>query len=158
LEVTLEERSPFTRILVPTDGSEPSISAGLLAIRIAATHNVPVVFLYVVDAVAAEKMANATSRTVNTVSQDLASKGQSYLDYLARLARRRGLQTEQVVRYGIPHREIADMARERSIDLIVVGLAGSHWTHRVDIGSVSKRVLESAPCPVLVARYDPGER
>ena len=154
----MEERSPFTRILVPTDGSEPSISAGLLAIRIAATHDVPVVFLYVVDTVAAEKMAGATSRSVNAVTQDLADKGQSYLDYLARLARRRGLRTEQVVRYGIPHREIADMARERGVDLIVVGLSGSHWSHRVDIGTVSKRVLESAPCPVLVARHSPDQR
>jgi nucleotide-binding universal stress UspA family protein len=124
----------------------------LLAIRIAATHGVPITLLYVVDTVAAERMASATSRSVGAVNQDLATKGQSYLDYLARLARRRGIRAEQVVRYGIPHREIAEMARERGADLIVVGLAGSHWPHRVEIGSVSRRVLESAPCPVLVTR------
>jgi len=148
----LEERSPFTHILVPTDGSEPSVSAGLLAIRIAATHVVPITLMYVVDTVVAEKMAIATSRRVEIVQQDLADKGQPYLDYLARMARRRGIPTEQVVRYGIPHREIADVARERGVDLIVVGLAGSHWPHRAEIGSVSKRVIESAPCPVLVTR------
>ena len=149
----MEERSPFTRILVPTDGSEPSISAGLLAIRVAATHNVPLLFLYVVDSVATEKMASATSRSSEAVGQDLESKGRSYLDYLERMARRRGLNSEQMVRHGVPHREIAEVARERGVDLIVVGLSGSHWPHRVDIGSVSKRVLESAPCPVLVARH-----
>jgi nucleotide-binding universal stress UspA family protein len=148
----VEERSPFTHILVPTDGSEPSVSAGLLAIRIAATHGVPITLIYVVDSVAAEKIATATSRRADVVRQDLTSKGQAYLDYLARLARRRGIPTEQVVRYGIPHREIADTARERGVDLIVVGLTGSHWPHRAEIGSVSKRVIESAPCPVLVTR------
>lgn len=148
----MEERSPFTHILVPTDGSEPSISAGLLAIRIAATHRVPITLLYVVDSVAAERMAVATGQRVETVNQDLASKGQAYLDYLARLAARRGIPTQKAVRYGIPHREIADAARDRAVDLIVVGLAGSHWPHRTEIGSVSKRVLECAPCPVLVTR------
>lgn len=154
----MEERSPFTHILVPTDGSEPSVSAGMLAIRIAATQGVPITLLFVVDTVIAERMASATSRRVETVNQDLATKGQAYLDYLARLARRRGIPTEQVIRYGIPHREIADMARERGVDLIVVGLAGSHWPHQVDIGSVSKRVLESAPCPVLVTRDSSASR
>ena len=150
----MEERSPFTHILVPTDGSEPSISAGRLAIRIAATHLVPITLIYVVDAIAVEKMATATSRRADVVRQDLASKGQAYLDYLARLARRRGVPTDQVVRYGIPHREIADTARERGVDLIVVGSTGSHWPHRAEIGSVSKRVIESAPCPVLVSCDD----
>jgi nucleotide-binding universal stress UspA family protein len=154
----LEERSPFTHILVPTDGSDPSISAGLLAIRIAATHRVPITFVYVVDTIVADRMASATSRRSDAIRQELANKGQTYLDYLSRLARRRGLPIEQDVRYGIPHREIADAARECGADLIVVGLAGSHWPHRVEIGSVSKRVLESAPCPVLVARSEPPAR
>lgn len=148
----MEERSPFTHILVPTDGSEPSVAAGLLAIRIAATHAVPITLMYVVDTVAAEKMAIATGSRADVVHQELANKGQTYLDYLARLCRRRGIPTDQVVRYGVPHREIADAAREHGVDLIVVGLAGSHWPHRVEIGSVSKRVVESAPCPVLVTR------
>ncbi len=149
----MEERSPFTRILVPTDGSEPSLSAGLLAIRIAATHGVPVLFLYVVDSVAAEKMAGATSRSTEAVRETLREKGRSYLDYLARMAHRRGLETEQVTRYGIPHREIADVAREFRADLVVIGMSGSDRPRRLDIGSVSKRVIESAPCPVLVCRH-----
>jgi nucleotide-binding universal stress UspA family protein len=154
----LEERSPFTHILVPTDGSDPSISAGLLAIRIAATHRVPITLVYVVDSITAERMASVTARRADAVRQELANKGQTYLDYLGRLARRRGIPTQQDVRYGIPHREIADAARECGADLIVVGVAGSHWPHRVEIGSVTKRVVESAPCPVLVARSEPAGR
>jgi nucleotide-binding universal stress UspA family protein len=126
--------------------------AGRLAIQIAATHGVPITLLYVVDTVTAERMAAAASQRVDAMQQELAAKGRSYLDYLARLAQSRGIRTLQVVRYGVPHREIAEIARERDIDLIVVGLAGSHWPRRADMGSVSKRVLESAPCPVLVAR------
>jgi nucleotide-binding universal stress UspA family protein len=152
----MEERSPFTHILVPTDGSEPSISAGSLAIRIASTHRTPITFAYVVDTITAERMASATKRSIETIYEELENKGRSYLDYLTRLAHNRGLEADQVILHGVPHTEIADLARERHIDLIVIAFAGSHGPHRADIGSVSRRVIETAPCPVLVARPTPN--
>jgi len=148
----MEERSPFTHILVPIDGSEPSMNAGQLAIQIAATLRVRITFMSVVDSIIAEEIAGATSRTTEMICQELENKGQHYLDYLSRLARNRGLQTDQVIRRGIPHQEIAELARELGVDLIVIGRVGRHGAHRVHIGSVAERVVESAPCPVLVVR------
>jgi nucleotide-binding universal stress UspA family protein len=109
----MEEQSPFTHVLVPTDGSETSINAGRLAIQIAATHGVPITFVYVVDSTVVEEIAGATSKTAEVVHQELENKGRRYLDYLSRLARDRDLQTDHVVRHGIPHSEIANLARER---------------------------------------------
>ena len=43
-------------------------------------------------------------------------------------------------------------------DLIVIGRVGSHGPHRAHIGSVAERVIESAPCPVLVVRHTPARR
>jgi nucleotide-binding universal stress UspA family protein len=148
----LEERSPFTHILVPTDGSEPSIAAARLALQIAATHHTPLLFVYVVDDLVAERMAGATGRRVEAIYQELEEKGRSYVEYLERLAMGRGLQADHTILRGIPHREIASLARRRGIDLIVIGQAGSHRPQRLDIGSVSRQVVESAPCPVLVVR------
>ena len=154
----MEENSPFTHILVPTDGSEPSVSAGRLAIRIAAQHRIPITFVYVIDSVSAEKMAAATSRKLDAIYEELRNKGQSYLNYLTRLAQNRGLEASQVTRQGIPHREIADLARQSKADLIVMGQGGVGGPHRLDIGSVSKRVIESSPCPVLVAKHSRPRR
>jgi nucleotide-binding universal stress UspA family protein len=154
----MEERSPFTHILVPVDGSESSINAGRLAIQIAATHNVRITFVCVVDRIIAEEIAGATSRTIEVTCQELENKGQHYLDYLCRLASNRGLQADQVIRRGIPHREIADLARELGVDLIAIGRVGRHGPHRVHIGSVAERVIESAPCPVLVVRHTAARR
>lgn len=147
-----EQRGPFTHILVPTDGSEPSISAGMLAIRIASTHQVPIIFVYVIDTMLVEKMASATGRSTEMIDAELRAKGQSYLDYLTHMAANRGLETEQVILRGLPHAEIANLARERGVDLIVIGHSSSRGPARVDIGSVTRRVIESAPCPVLVTR------
>ncbi len=148
-----EPRSPFTHILVPIDGSDTSINAGRLAIQIAASQDIPITFLYVVDTSAADKIAEATATATQTMDQQLKDKGQRYLDYLSRQARDRGLAADQVVLHGIPHSEIANFARERDIDLIVIGQVGRQ--RQLRIGNVAERVIEYAPCPVLVVKYTP---
>ena len=44
---------------------------------------------------------------------------------------------------------IAEFAREAGADLIVAGTSGSSRLVRVLVGSVTRRLLELAPCPVL---------
>jgi len=152
------KQNPFTHILVPTDGSDTSINAGLLAIQIANTHRAQLTFVYVVDQIVVEGIASTTSKSTEAICKELESKGQRYLDYLSRMARDTGLQTDQAILHGIPHREIAELARESRGDLIVIGQVGSHGLQRAHIGSVAERVIESAPCPVLVVRHTPIRR
>jgi nucleotide-binding universal stress UspA family protein len=38
------------------------------------------------------------------------------------------------------------------VDLIVIGQVGSRGPRRILIGSVTERVIEHAPCPVLVVK------
>jgi nucleotide-binding universal stress UspA family protein len=151
----MKEQSPFTHILVPTDGSESSIKAGRLAIQIAVTHDTPLTFVYVVDSIAAENMARSTGHALEDVYRELEIKGQRYLEYLPSLARNRGLQTHQVIRRGIPHREIAQLARERHVDLIVMGHIVRRGALRLHGSSLSERLVENdaTPCPVLIVRH-----
>ena len=65
----MEHRSPFTHILVPTDGSDTSINAGLLAIQIAAIHRAQITFIYVVDQIVVDGIASATSRSIEVVGK-----------------------------------------------------------------------------------------
>ena len=151
--------SPFTHILVPADGTESSINAGRLAIRIAAGHKIPITFLYVVDQSAAEEIAGASRKSVDAVCQQLENKAHSYLDYLSRMASNRGIQAEKIIRRGVPYREISDLAREEQVDLIVIGRVGGMGTQQLArIGAVAERVIEYAPCPVLTVRYRPRRR
>ena len=154
----MEVASPFTHILVPVDGSEASINAGRTAIQIATMHNIPITFVYVVDSAIADEIVESISRPVESVRQELESKGWRYLEYLSRLARERNLRTDKVIRHGIPHGEISDLARERGVDLIVIGQVGRRGPRRALIGSVAERVIEYAPCSVLVVRYTSPRR
>ncbi|MEA3308760.1 MAG: universal stress protein [Chloroflexota bacterium] len=149
------EASPFHSILVPTDGSAASVDAGRLAISMAATHGIPVTFLYVVNRCTAEDIASASPhKDVDSVCEELRSKARNYLDYLSRLARRAKVECHQITRAGNPHREIAKCARENEVDLIVIGQTSAPGITRPGrIGEVAGRVIEYAPCPVLIVKH-----
>jgi nucleotide-binding universal stress UspA family protein len=51
---------------------------------------------------------------------------------------------------GEPHKRIVSLAREKDVDLIIMGARGLGFIKGMFIGSVTDAVLKSAPCPVLV--------
>jgi universal stress protein A len=54
--------------------------------------------------------------------------------------------------------EIAQLARERPLDLVVVGTHGRKGLRRLVLGSVAERIVREAPCSVLVVRRrEPAE-
>jgi len=152
----MAERSPFNHILVPTDGSNTSVQAGRLAIQMAALHRSRLTLVYVLDSTIADEIAGVTAKKLDAVKQDLEAKGKSYLDYLVRLARASGVQAEQVIRHGTPYGEIANLARERDVDLVVIGRVGCRGARCALVGSVAERVIEYAHCPVLVVSDTPS--
>ena len=150
----METQTPFSNVLVPTDGSETSINAGRLAIQIAATHHTKLTFVYVTDANVASEVATVTSKSRDRVCEELDTSAHRYLDYLARLATNYGLTAKLVIRHGTPHVEITELAREIGADLIVIGRVSGKGTQRLGrIGSVAERVIEYAHCPVLTVRH-----
>ena len=152
----MEQKTLFAHILVPTDGSDNSVQAGRLAIQMAAMHHSRVTLVYVVDSATVNEIAGATAKTSAAIHRELEIQGRRYLDYLVRLAGASNVQTEQLVREGTPYREIADLARERDIDLIVIGRVGCRGARCALVGSVAERVIEYAHCPVLVVSQPPA--
>jgi nucleotide-binding universal stress UspA family protein len=150
----MSNHADFTSILVPTDGSEYSVAAGKLAIDMAAFYHACLTFIYVVDEAITEKLARASRKTSQEVRKEMADNGRCYLDYLAKLAQRRGLAARKVLRAGTPHIEIVDEARKQTADLIVMGQVGRRGPRRILIGSVAERVIECAECPVLVTKKE----
>jgi len=61
---------------------------------------------------------------------------------------------ENIVRIGAIADEIVQVARERHVQLIAVGSRGTAFRNqirRLFIGSISRRILQMAPCPVMIA-------
>jgi universal stress protein A len=65
-------------------------------------------------------------------------------------------QYESLVVHGTPFLEILRTAREKGVDLIVVGTHGRTGLDHVLFGSTAEKVVRRAPCPVLSVRL-PGK-
>jgi nucleotide-binding universal stress UspA family protein len=61
------------------------------------------------------------------------------------------------IREGSPFYEIIRYAKERDIDLIVMGTHGRSGLVHVLLGSVTEKVVRKAPCPVLTVRHPEHE-
>lgn len=63
-----------------------------------------------------------------------------------------GLPCDVAVVLGTPYQVIIDTARTRQVDLIVMGTHGRTGLRHLFLGSVAERVVQLAPCAVLVVR------
>jgi len=142
----------FQHIMVPTDGSQASNSAGQMAVQLALVHQAALTFVYVIDDSVVDKLTISLREKRTKVVHDLRHSGQQYLDHLERLTRNTHLKTNQVFCEGLPWNEIDQLARKEHIDLIVMGQVGRSGSRRLLIGPVAERVIELSPCPVLVLK------
>ena len=74
--------------------------------------------------------------------------------------REQGLERFSVhpeVREGTPFAEIVRCARDKDIDLIVMGTHGHTGLAHMLLGSVTEKVVRKAPCPVLTVRHPEHE-
>ena len=140
-------------ILVPTDFSanaEPALDyACELAAKLGAT-------VRLVHAVAAPPSTLQVALSEEVLVK-LVREHHEALDRLAEPRRALASFGEASVEVGDPRDTIVKVAKELSVDLIVMGTHGRRGLSRVVMGSVAEDVIRHAPCPVLVVRSKQGE-
>ena len=120
----------LNEILFPTDFSPASEAAGRIAREMALQGGARLHVLHVVLPVTDPSLP----------AEHLARVGRSLAD---------GLRVETVLLSGWAGRNIVDYAREKGIDLIVVGTHGRTGITHAILGSVAETVVRLAPCLVL---------
>jgi nucleotide-binding universal stress UspA family protein len=83
---------------------------------------------------------------------ELEEQSRRYLELARSDAGRQGVAVQCQTRRGDPFEEVIAAANDLRADLIIMGHTGRRGTSRVLIGSVTQRVLDYAPCPVLVMK------
>jgi len=143
----------FRHILVPVDGSDASLQAAQMALRVVQLCPAcQISVLYVIDKLVLNELARFSKRGEKEVEAELEEQGRRYLDLTRKDAERQGIAIACQTRKGDPFEEIVAAANGLHADLIIMGHTGRRGTTRVLIGSVTQRVLDYAPCPVLVTR------
>jgi nucleotide-binding universal stress UspA family protein len=129
----------FKTVLFPIDQSRETREAAEMVIRVVETHNSRLILLSVVEE-AGE--AATPMQSVEAVAKLLANA--------QALFEQQGIKAETVEREGKPAFTICDVADEMGADLIVMGCRGLGLTEEGATDSVTTRVINLSPCPVLV--------
>ncbi len=146
------------RILVPTDFSKSSANALTYGVAFASRFGAELHLLHVV-----QDLALFIPEAV-MVSPPMMPPVEQFVS-AARVALDRAVQELAVpdvrvipeVAEGTPFEEIVRFARDKDIDLIVMGTHGHTGLAHLLMGSVAEKVVRRAPCPVLTVRHPEHE-
>ncbi|MFC6764757.1 universal stress protein [Natrinema soli] len=148
----IQSRYPFDRVLVPTDGSEHARIALERGVEIAVETGATLHLLSVVNVT-----RYGTDSETGALVDHLEENAKDALDAAAERASVDGIDVRTAVTVGSVHREIAAYAETEDIDLLLMGTHGRSDLERELLGSVTERVLRTAPAPVLTVRARQGD-
>ena len=145
------KKSTIKTILVPIDFSELSSGAIATAKNLTQRFGAAIHLAHVHEFPFAPALPPPLPASLVAYRDDATAKR---LRRLQGLAKRNGLASEDShFLIGAPtFREICNLAREISADLIVMPTHGKTGLARFLGGSTAERIVQHAPCPVLVAR------
>lgn len=147
----------FTRILVPTDGSEEVESAVEMALELARTHDATLHVLFIVDPPRSISGAGEGFTGLDNLLDELEAEGQRATERVAERGDDSGVEVETAVRRGNPHDDVLAYADEHDVDLIVMGTHGRTGVKRALLGSVTENVVRHSEIPVLTVHREPEE-
>lgn len=129
----------FKTVLFPIDRSREAQEAAHVVVEIVQKYGSRLILLSVVEA--------AEDAGEGMESPDVVAQ---LLENAQALFQQKGIQTEAMEREGKPAFVICDVADEVGANLIVMGCRGLGLTEEGVTESVTNRVINLSPCPVLV--------
>ena len=140
------------RILVTTDFSEPSRQALPLATEFARQFGATLTLVHVFPTAMPAELSHLG--VVIEQKRMAAEAGERLASFRARELPA-NLRVETVLLGGGPAHAITRFAKESEIDLILTATHGHTGLKHFWLGSTAERIVQHAPCPVLVMREQP---
>ena len=144
----------FKKILVPLDGSDRAEQAVVIAVKLAEFARSEIILLRVPDyAATTAPFEEVSDYTWMRDSLDPAQdEAQAYLSFVQNKIAHPDIMVRTIVAEGDRADGIVKTAVSAKIDLIVMSTHGRTGLSRMMLGSITKKVLQKAPCPVLAVR------
>ena len=138
-------------ILCPVDFSEISANAMEYAVFLASHHHAELLLLHVVEYLQEFEQYQILVFTSQELVEKMEQQAHEELNKLTEQIKKT-VKVETVVRQGKPFVEIIKEAKEKDMDLIVMGSHGRTGISHMLMGSVAEKVVRKANCPVLIVR------
>jgi len=137
-------------LLVAVDGSEFSDKAVRYACAMGSSLGAEVVLLHVVPMLVSatpyhDTISDQPFLALQKVGEDILAKAKEIAVALK-------CEVTELISHGDPANKIVDIATERNADLIIMGSRGVSGIKRLFVGSISDKVMNQAPCPVMIVR------
>ena len=141
------------RILIATDFSIEADAAAIAAQEIcrASERDVEILLLSVLHTPSGIEKDASTSQMWRQYLEECRALLKERLVFFSDTFGLEGSSSLVLLREGIPAAEIVRVADQEEVDLIAMGGRGSFTAGRRFLGSVAKRVIQTASCPVLTA-------
>jgi nucleotide-binding universal stress UspA family protein len=146
---------PIKKILCTTDFSEASYAGIEAANEMALKDSAGVILVHVaapVPVLGAPHHATPVAFDVPAYQQEFVEKTEETIQHLAKTKFEETLNVKTRVEVGYAADEVARIAEDEGVDLIVISTHGHTGFQRFLLGSVTERVIRYAPCPVLSVR------
>lgn len=132
----------FKTVLFPIDQSRDAREAAEVVVDVVQKYGSRLVLLSVVETAESDESPTDVMASPDAVAQ-LLQNAQS-------LFNQQGIETETIEREGKPAFVICDVADEIGANLIIMGCRGIGLTEEGLTDSVTNRVINLSPCPVMI--------
>jgi len=139
-------------LLVATDFSECAAAAFQMARKLARRFGAKIILLHVINQRVVEGLADHLREEPEALLPAFRERAQLQLGEFLKRVRPGKLKVESMVVVGLPFQEIAVVARDLAVDMVVMGgygRGGRGPIEKVFFGSTAEKVVRLLPCPVL---------
>lgn len=149
MQPEMERHANIRRILVPLDGSDLAERELPYAVALAKQFGATILLLEVVEH-HPERELDILPHHEGEEHEASLGVAKMYLERHVEALRAQGMAVDLLLKMGKPAPEIVKVAYEHEIDLIVMSTHGYTGFSQLILGSVTREVLRTAPCPLLV--------
>lgn len=141
-------------ILFPTDFSDGARAAMNHAVSLAKDYKAKLLLMYVVQDIAVSEWYIPSTLSMTELLEDMEKGAWTEMEKLgSEVGATVGADNmEKIISRGVPFVEILRTAKDRSVDLIVIGTHGRTGIDHMLFGSTAEKVVRKSPCPVLTVR------
>ncbi len=139
-------------ILFPTDFSQGARAAMDHAVSLARDYKAKLILLYVIQDINIAEWYIPSSLSVTDLVDDMQKSAWKEMDKWGEDVAAKVREVEKMVVRGVPFVEIIRTAKEKFVDLLVIGTHGRTGIDHMLFGSTAEKVVRKAPCPVLTVR------